>query len=66
MFLLLLGKEGVIRIRKSKKDGQAKKDKRTNNDLQNTPQTIQIEKHELHYKVVWIQVLRKDKQFLLH
>ena len=51
MFLLLLGKEGVIRIRKSKDrqhNGQAKKDKGTNNDLQNTPQTIQIEKHELH------------------
>jgi len=34
--------QGLIRIRKSKKDtqhnGQKKKDKRTNNDLQNTTQ----------------------------
>ena len=39
--------EGVIRIRKSKKDrqynGQMKKDKRTNNDLQNIHHKLKIE-----------------------
>ena len=39
--------KGVIRIRKSKKDrqhnGQEKKDKRTNNDLQNVTQSLKIE-----------------------
>jgi hypothetical protein len=39
--------KGVIRIRKSKKDrqhnGQTKKDKRTNNDLQNIHIKLQIE-----------------------
>ena len=39
--------KGVIRIRKSKKDrqhnGQKKKDKRTNNDLQNIHITLKIE-----------------------
>ena len=39
--------KGVIRIRKSKKDrqnnGQRKKDKRTNNDLQNIHIKLKIE-----------------------
>ena len=42
----------VIRIRKSKKDrqknGQKKKDKMTNNDLQNIHTKLKIEKHEPH------------------
>jgi hypothetical protein len=40
---------GVIRIRKSKKDrqhnGQKKKDKRTNNDLQNTTQKTKVQRN---------------------
>ena len=40
----------VIRIRKSKKNrqhnGQKKKYKRTNNDLQNITQKLKIEQHE--------------------
>ena len=44
--------EWVIRIRKSKKDkqhnGQKKKDKRTNNDLQNIHIKLKIEYHEPH------------------
>jgi len=44
--------KGVIRIRKSKKDtqhnGQKKKYKRTNNDLQNIDIKLKIELHELH------------------
>ena len=44
--------KGVIRIRKPKKDrqynGQAKNNKRKNNDLQNITKKIEIEKHELH------------------
>ena len=41
----------VIRIRKSKNrphNGQKKKDKRTNNDLQNIHIKLKIEKHEPH------------------
>ena len=44
--------KGVIRIRKWKKDrqynGQKKKDKGTNNNLQNTHIKLNIEYHELH------------------
>ena len=44
--------KGVIRIRKSKKDrqhnGQKKKDKRTNNDLQNIAQKINDRATESH------------------
>ena len=44
----------VIRIRISKKNrkhnGQKKKYKRTNNDLQNMHIKLKIEKHEPHYK----------------
>ena len=44
--------KGVIRIHKSKDrkhNGQKKKDKRTNNDLQNTMQkNLKDEKHEHH------------------
>ena len=44
--------KGVIRIRKSKKDrqhnGQKKKDKRTNNDLQNIAQKINNRATESH------------------
>ena len=44
----------VIRIRVSKKNrkhnGQKKKYKRTNNDLQNMHIKLKIEKHEPHYK----------------
>ena len=35
--------KGVIRIRKSKKDRQKEKDKRTNNDLQNKHLKLTIE-----------------------
>ena len=46
--------KGVIRIRKSKIDrqhnGQKKKDKRTNNDLQNIYIEVKIELHEPHLK----------------
>jgi hypothetical protein len=41
--------KGVIRIRKSKdrqNNGQRKKDKRTNNDLQNIHIKLKIEQHE--------------------
>jgi len=42
----------LIGICKSKKDrhynGQSKKDKRTNNDLQNTKPKLKIEQHEPH------------------
>jgi hypothetical protein len=44
--------KGLIRIRKSKMDrqhnGQKKKDKRTNNNLQNSTQKAKIEQHEPH------------------
>ena len=44
--------KGLIRIRKSKKDrqhnGQKKKDKRTNNDLQNIAQKINDRATESH------------------
>jgi hypothetical protein len=44
--------KGVIGIRKSKKDrqhkDQKKKDKRTNNDLQNIHINLKIEKYESH------------------
>jgi hypothetical protein len=44
--------KGVIRSRKSKKDkqhnGQKKKEKRTNNDLQNIHIKLKIESHESH------------------
>jgi len=44
--------KGVIRIRKSKKNrqhnGQKKRDKRTNNDLQNIHIKLKIEEHEPH------------------
>jgi hypothetical protein len=44
--------KGIIRIRKSKKDrqhdGQKKKDKRTNNYLENIHITPKIELHEPH------------------
>jgi hypothetical protein len=44
--------KGVIRVRKSKKDRQhnrqKKKDKRTNNDLQNIHIKLKIESHEPH------------------
>ena len=44
--------EWVIRIRKSKKNrqhnGQEKKNKRTNNDLQNIHVKLKIELHEPH------------------
>jgi hypothetical protein len=44
--------KGVIRIRISKKNrqnnGQKKRHKRTNNDLQNTHIKIKIEQHEPH------------------
>ena len=47
--------KGVIRIRKSKKNKQhkcqKKKDKRTNNDLQNIHIKRKIEKHEPHKKL---------------
>ena len=47
--------KGVIRIRISKKDrqhnGQKKKDKRTNNDLQNIHIKLKIEQHEPHNKL---------------
>jgi hypothetical protein len=43
--------KGVIRIRKSKKNrqhnGQKKKNKRTNNHLQQLNRTLKIEQHEL-------------------
>ena len=60
--------KGVIRIRKSKMDrkhkGQKKKDKRTNNDLQNTTHnTLKIEQQEPHCEP---DVLRKGRQFLLY
>ena len=45
--------KGVIRIRKSKNrqhNGQEKKDKRSNNDLQNIHIKIMIEQHEPHKK----------------
>ena len=41
--------KGVIRIRKSKdrqNNGQRKKDKRTNNDLQNIHIKLKVEQHE--------------------
>ena len=53
----------VIRIRKSKKDrqhnGQKKKDKRTNNDLQNIT-------HKAKDREARTQVLRNGKQSLFH
>ena len=43
--------KGVVRIRKSKKNrqhnGQKKKNKRTNNHLQQLNRTLKIEQHEL-------------------
>ena len=57
----------VIRIRKSKKDrqsnGQKKRNKRTNIDLQNITQKT---KDRATRNLGWTQVLRKSKQFLLH
>jgi hypothetical protein len=61
--------KGVIRIRKSKIDrqhnGQKKKDKRTNNDLQNIYIEVKIELHEPHLKPEWTQVLLKMFYFHL-
>ena len=63
--------KGIIKIRKSKKDrrhnGQKKKNKRTNNDLQDIT-------HQAKYRVtgtplklaIQMAVLRKGEQFLLH
>jgi hypothetical protein len=49
--------KGLIRIRKSKKDrhhnGKKKKGKRTNNDLQNIPIKLKIEKHALYKAREW-------------
>ena len=45
--------KGVVRSRKLKDSlykGQKKKDKRANNDLQNTTQKLQIEQREPHKK----------------
>ena len=62
--------KGVIRTRKSKKNrrynGQKKKYKRTNNDLQNIHIKLKIEKHEPIKTPGGIQVPRKGKQVLLH
>jgi hypothetical protein len=43
-----------------------KKNKRTNNTLQNIYIKLKIELHEPHLKPGWTQVLRQCKQFLLH
>ena len=45
---------------------QHKKDKRTNNYLQNTTHETKIEQHESLKIREWAQVLWKDRQFLLH
>jgi hypothetical protein len=62
--------KGIIRIRISKKNrqhnGQKKKYKRTNSDLQNIYIKLKIEQHEPTKNRGWTQVLRKGKQFLLH
>jgi hypothetical protein len=59
--------KGVIRIRKSKKvrpyNGQKKKDKRTNNDLQNYLRSRNTHPTKNQR---WIQALRYAKQFLRH
>jgi hypothetical protein len=56
--------KGVIRIRNSKKNrqhtSQKKKDKGTNNDLQNIHIKRKMELHEPTKKRGWTQVLRKD------
>jgi hypothetical protein len=61
---------GVIRIRESKKDrhhnGQKKKDKRTNNDLQNTTHKTNVRLTRTALKPGLTQVLRKSEHFLLH
>jgi len=58
----------LIRRRKTKDrqyNGQKKKDKRANNDLQNIYIKLKIEQHEPHLKPRKTQVLRKGKLFLL-
>jgi hypothetical protein len=56
--------KGVIRIRKLKKNiqhnGQNKKDKRTNNDLQNIHIKLKIEQHEPIKYRRGTQMLRKS------
>jgi len=56
----------VVRIRKSKKDrqhnGQKKKDKKTNNDLENTSQKTEDRANEPTNKRRWTQVLWNGKQ----
>jgi len=61
--------KGVNTIRKSKKNrqhnGQMKKYKRTNNDLQNTWSKRSSNTNPTKNRW-WTQVLRKGKQFLLY
>ena len=58
----------VIRIRISKKNrqynGQKKKYKKKNNDLQNI--RIKLRSSNTNLTKKWTQVLRKGRQFLLH
>jgi hypothetical protein len=63
--------KGIIKIRKSKKDrrhnGQKKKYKRTNNDLQDiTPQAKYRVAGTPLKLAIQMAVLRKGEQFLLH
>jgi hypothetical protein len=62
--------KGVIRIRKSKKNrqhnGQKKKYKRTNNDLQNIHIKLRSSNRNPTKNRGWTQELQKGKQFLLH
>ena len=63
--------KGVIRLRKSKKDrqhnGQKKKNKTANNDLQNTSLKTKDRVTRILLKTgEWTQVLWKGQQFLLH
>ena len=59
----------VIRSRKSKDrqcNGQMKKDKRANNDLQNISQQIKVWQYEPTNNQGWTQILQKGYHFLIH
>ena len=63
--------KGLIRSGKSKKDrqynGQQKKDKKIDNDLQkNYTENKSVSYKNITKKRVWTQVLRKGYQFQLH